>query len=145
MPSKSPDAFQLKFTKPKPVSSVWGKVGTARPLMLLPLLPIMNSFCNFVTKSNIFQMSDEYNISENFDAINDLVKMTQQLGKQAVVAYKPIVDDICSRDASETSNRSAVHIWRNILMKFIFTLWNITSFMSPRSLWGPNMNTYYMR
>ena len=46
-------------------------------------------------------MSDEYNISENFDAINDLVKMTQQLGKQAVIAYKPIVDDICSRDASE--------------------------------------------
>ena len=34
-------------------------------------------------------MSDEYNISENFDAINDLVKMTQQLGKQAVIAYKP--------------------------------------------------------
>ena len=46
-------------------------------------------------------MSDEYNISENFDAINDLVKMTQQLGKQAVAAYKPIVDDVCSRDASE--------------------------------------------
>ena len=36
-----------------------------------------------------------------FDAINDLVKMTQQLGKQAVIAYKPIVDDVCSRDASE--------------------------------------------
>ena len=46
-------------------------------------------------------MPDKSNIPDNFDAINDLVKMTQQLGKQAVVAYKPIVDDICSRDASE--------------------------------------------
>lgn len=46
-------------------------------------------------------MPDKSNMPVNFDAINDLVKMTQQLGKQAVVAYKPIVDDICSRDASE--------------------------------------------
>jgi len=46
-------------------------------------------------------MMDETNKADNFDAVYALAEQYKQIERQAVFAYKPQVDDICGRDASE--------------------------------------------
>ena len=106
-------------------------------------------------------MEDSKEYQELLDGIKQIAEPMKGLYEQAYYLYKPQVDDICQRDASQKEvgwlmdwllqyagddrmlgylSKSIAHIGKNIPNPLPSTSWNIGNDMTPKALKAPNGN-----
>ena len=101
-------------------------------------------------------MEDSKDYEEFLDGFKVFAKQMEALNEQAYYLYKPQVDDICQRDASQKEvgwlmdwllqyagddrMLSVERIGKNILKQSPSTSWNIGNGMTPKALKAPNGN-----
>ena len=112
------------------------------------------------------EKKDNQTIDDLVEHLKPLVEQMKHIHDMAVVAYTPLVDDLCSRKATENEvgwmldwllmyagddrmlllyKRVCRAYWKSIPTPSPSTSWSTGRNMTPKVWLGQNMSTYYMR